>query len=115
MLERIDLGPNSTWCLEAKRETWLLVLSGGANAGSFDVAAADAVFAQSDRVDIRAGPIGMVGLVAYTGIGPVPNLLRRLTQLGAKSATRPQAIGVQTSHPSSKGGLNKQARLETTQ
>ena len=87
VLERIDLPPNSTWCLEAKRETWLLVLSGDANAGSFDVAAADAVFAQSDRVDIRAGTIGMVGLVAYTGIGPVPNLLRRLTQPGAKSAT----------------------------
>ena len=30
VLERIDLAPNSTWCLEAKRETWLLVLSGGA-------------------------------------------------------------------------------------
>ena len=28
-LERIDLAPNSAWCLEAKRETWILVLSGG--------------------------------------------------------------------------------------
>ena len=41
-------------------------------AGSFDVATADAIFAQSDRVDIHAGTTGMVGLVAYTGIGPVP-------------------------------------------
>jgi hypothetical protein len=45
VLERIDLAPSSHWCLEAKRETWLLVLSGAA-AGSLDVARADAVFAQ---------------------------------------------------------------------
>ena len=63
-----------SWCLEAERETWLLALSGDAVAGSFDVAAGDAVFAQSDRVDIHAGKIGMVGLVAYTGIGPLPQL-----------------------------------------
>ncbi|HEY4580845.1 MAG TPA: class I mannose-6-phosphate isomerase, partial [Candidatus Acidoferrales bacterium] len=75
VFERIDLAPNSNWCLEAERETWFLVLSGGAVAGSFDVAAADAVFAQSDRVDIHAGTIGMVGLVAYTGAGPLPHLL----------------------------------------
>jgi hypothetical protein len=47
VLERIDLPPNSTWSLEAKRETWLLVLKGDAVAGSLDVAVADAVFAQS--------------------------------------------------------------------
>ena len=37
VFERIDLAPNSAWCLEAERETWLLVLSGSAHAGSFDV------------------------------------------------------------------------------
>lgn len=78
VLERIELVPDSRWCLEAKRETWLLVLSGDAVAGSNDVTTADAIFAQSDRVDIRAGKTGMVGLVAYTGIGPISNLLRRL-------------------------------------
>jgi mannose-6-phosphate isomerase len=77
VLERIDLPPNSTWCLEAKRETWLLVLSGGAMAGPFDVAPADAVFAQADQVHIHAGTNGMVGLVAYTGVGPIPHLLLR--------------------------------------
>jgi mannose-6-phosphate isomerase len=87
-LERIDLAPNSVWCLEAKRETWLLVLSGGASADSFDVAATDVVFANSDRVDIHAGAAGMMGLVAYTGIGPVVNLLRRLTQPGPSDARR---------------------------
>src|SRR5271170_8333110 len=55
VFERIDLAPNSSWCLDADRETWLLVLSGSVIAGSFDVATGDALFAQSERVDIRAG------------------------------------------------------------
>jgi mannose-6-phosphate isomerase len=73
--ERIDLAPNSAWSLEAIHETWLLVISGSARAGSFDVTTGDAIFAQSDRVNIRAGTDGLAGLVAYTG-GPVPQLLQ---------------------------------------
>ena len=73
--EKIDLAPNSAWRLEAKRETWLLVRSGSAIAGSFAVAAGDAVFAQSDRVAIRAGTAGLSGLLAYTG-GLVPEVLQ---------------------------------------
>lgn len=73
--ERIDLTPNSAWCLEAKHETWLLVVSGSARAGSFDVATGDAVFAHSDHVNIRAGRDGLAGLVAYTG-RLVPQLLK---------------------------------------
>lgn len=65
--ERIELAPNSAWSLAAEPETWLLVISGSARAGSFDLAARDAVFAQSDRVNIRAGGSGLTGLVAYTG------------------------------------------------
>lgn len=73
--ERIDLAPNSAWCLEAEQETWLLVISGSARAGSFDVTTGDAVLAQSDRINIRAGENGLAGLVAYTG-GLVPELLQ---------------------------------------
>ena len=73
--EKIDLAPNSTWRLEANRETWLLVIGGGARTGPFDVAIGDAVFAQSDRVAIRAGAAGLSGLLAYTG-GLVPELLQ---------------------------------------
>jgi mannose-6-phosphate isomerase len=65
--ERIDLAPNSAWCLKASQETWFLVVSGSACVGSFDLAAGDAVFAQSDRVDIRAGKAGLAALVAYPG------------------------------------------------
>jgi mannose-6-phosphate isomerase len=97
VLERIDLAPASHWCLEAKRETWFLVLSGGGVAGSFDVAPADAVFAQSDRIDIHAGTSGMVGLAAYTGIGPVPHLLRRLAQPGPTQAMRQSKVPAPTS------------------
>ena len=67
VFEKIDLPRNSAWCLGADRETWLLVLSGGAGTGSFDVIIGDAVFVRSDRVNIHAGTIGMVGLVAYSG------------------------------------------------
>jgi mannose-6-phosphate isomerase len=77
VLERIELPPGSALRLEADRETWLLVVSGSARAGRFDIAAGDAVFAQSDSVDIRAGAEGMASLVAYTGVGgPVPRLLQ---------------------------------------
>jgi mannose-6-phosphate isomerase len=73
--EKIDLAPKSAWCLEAKQETWLLVISGSARTGSFDVAMGDAIFAQSDRVDIRAGMAGLSGLLAYAG-GLDPELLQ---------------------------------------
>jgi mannose-6-phosphate isomerase len=96
VLERIDLAPDSHWCLEAKRETWLFVLSGGGVAGSFDVAPADAVFAQADRIDIHAGASGMAGLAAYTGIGPVPHLLRRLAEPGPTRATLQSKVQVPT-------------------
>jgi mannose-6-phosphate isomerase len=91
VFERIDLAPNSAWRLEAERETWLLVVNGSARAGSFDVAMGDVVFAQSDRVDIRAGTAGMAGLVAYTGVGLVPDLLQRLGQPDARDARQRQA------------------------
>ena len=102
------MAPDSHWCLEAKRETWLLVLSGGGVAGSFDVAPANAVFAQSDRIDIHAGTSGMMGLAAYTGIGPVPHLLRRLAQPDSTHAMRQSKISGADVPQSSKGGLNRQ-------
>lgn len=97
VLERITLAPNSNWCMDAKRETWLLVLSGGAVAGSFDVARTDAIFAQLDRVDIHAGINGMVALAAYTGIGPVPHLLRRLVRTSAMDVVQASKVQVPTS------------------
>jgi len=65
--EKIDLAANSTWCLATSRETWLLAISGSARTGSFEIAIGDAVFAQADRLDIRAGELGLSGLLAYAG------------------------------------------------
>lgn len=82
--ERIELAPRSAFHLEAERETWLLVVSGSARVGKFDVATGDAVFAQSDSVEILAGPHGMTSLVAYPGVGrPVPHLLESPAQSSA--------------------------------
>jgi|SRR5580704_5859335 mannose-6-phosphate isomerase len=92
VFERIDLAANSSWYLEAERETWLLVLSGSAVAGSFEVAQGDALFAQLDRVEIDAGASGMVGLVAYTGRSPVSHLLQRLTRVGPIDVGRPRGL-----------------------
>ena len=74
VFERIDLAPRSNRYLEAKQETWLLVIRGSARAGTFELMTGDAIFAQSDRINLHAGGTGLVALVAYTG-GLVPELL----------------------------------------
>ncbi|HZS57297.1 MAG TPA: class I mannose-6-phosphate isomerase [Bryobacteraceae bacterium] len=73
--ERIDLASNSIWRLEAERETWLLVISGSGRAGPFGMDVGDAIFLQSDRINIHSGKTGLVALLACTG-GDVPKLLR---------------------------------------
>jgi mannose-6-phosphate isomerase len=81
VLEHIVLAPDSAWCLDATRETWMFVLNGIANAGSYDLVRGDTIFAQSERVDLEAGRIGVECLVAYTGAGgAAPLLLQRIAQ-----------------------------------
>jgi mannose-6-phosphate isomerase len=105
MFERIDLPPNSEWCLEAKKEAWLLVVDGSACTASFDVVKGDAIFAQSDHVNIHVGTLGMVGLVAYTGLGLVPDLLQRLAQTPESNARRLQEALAPTSFTAAKAAL----------
>lgn len=76
VLERIDLPANSNWSLDAKRETWLLVIEGRARIGSISASVGEAVFAEADRADIQAGPDGMSGLIAYPGPDPMMALLQ---------------------------------------
>ena len=73
--EKIDLSSDSAWHLRVEQETWFLVINGSARAGSFDVTIGDAVFMQSDRVDIHVGANGLTGLLAYAGGGQAPGLL----------------------------------------
>ena len=99
MFEKFDLPPNSAWGLKAARETWLLVLSGGARTGSFDVATGDAVFMQADHVNIETGTTGLTGLSAYTGIGPIPDLLQLLGQPDVKDTRRAHEVRLRSSLP----------------
>jgi len=112
VFERIDLRPNSHWRLEADRETWLLVISGDAVAGTFDVVKGDALFAQSDHVDINAGAHGMASLVAYTGGGPISHLLKPIAQPGSISVGQLQEMPAPTSPTQIKAAANN-GRLET--
>lgn len=95
--ERIELAPGLTVRLDAERETWLLVIGGRARAGKFGVAIGDAVFAQSDGIDIQAGPEGLAGLVAYTGAGPVPQLLRHPAQSSIRDVAPVDGIQMRSS------------------
>ena len=85
IFERINLPANTSWRMEAERETWLLVLRGSALAGTFNVAAGDAIFGQSDHIKIQAGSTGVVALVAYTGMGgPVPHMLQPISRASSE-------------------------------
>ena len=113
VFERLDLPPDSAWRLDAERETWLLVVSGGARVGSFDLAPGDAVFAQADRTEIHPGATGMVGLVAYTGASPLPHLLQRAARPSSPDRERRQEEHVPVSLTRAKAAPTG-ARLETT-
>ena len=75
VLERIDLPANSNWTLDAKRETWILLIEGHARIGLISASVGDAVFAEADRADIAVGPARMSGLIAYPGPDPAMPLL----------------------------------------
>jgi mannose-6-phosphate isomerase len=114
VLERLDLAANSTWSLDAERETWLLVIGGSARIGSLDLAAGDAVFAQADRTEIHPGAGGMVCLVAYTGVGLLPHLLQCLGQPSPADEGRRADVQVPISVTTAKAAPAGM-RLEKTQ
>ena len=76
IMEKIDLPPNSSWRLEIDRETWILVLSGDAKTGSFDIATGDAIFAEANTLELHAGSNRFVALLAHTGTGRAPEMLQ---------------------------------------
>jgi mannose-6-phosphate isomerase len=115
VVERIELPPDSTWRLDGERETWLLVLSGDARTKSFDMTTGDALFVQSDSVDLHAGPTGLAGLVAYTGKDPVPILLQRARQSGAADQRPPQATHAPSIFPRANTTTSTNDRLELSQ
>ncbi len=76
VLERIDLPANSHWTLDAKRETWILVIEGHTQIGPISASVGDVVFAEADRAEIAVGPAGSNCLIAYSGPDPVMPLLQ---------------------------------------
>ncbi len=104
VLERIDLPANSSWTLNATRETWILVIEGHARVERTSLMVGDAAFAEADRAGIYVGPDGMSALLAYPGPDPVVALLEdsgeHMTKSASTSAARlskPEAIvGVRT-------------------
>jgi mannose-6-phosphate isomerase len=95
VLERIDLPAYSKWSLDAKRETWILMIEGRARIGSISASVGDAVFAEADHADIAAGPAGMSGLMAYPGPDPTIALLQEsgeqmITSAGALVRRSPE-------------------------
>ncbi len=90
VFERLELEPDSSWRLDASRETWVFILNGGARVGDFDVVRGEALFAQAERAELRAGETGVVCLVGYTGDGgPLPQLLRRIEPKRTTNARHP--------------------------
>lgn len=104
VLERIDLPANSSWAVNAKRETWILVIEGHARVGRTSMTVGDAVFAEADRVGIDVGADGMSALLAYPGPDPVVALLEdsgeHMTKSACTSAARSskpeEIVGVRT-------------------
>ena len=110
VLERIELPPDTSWCLEAERETWCLVLSGRGHTGSYEVTVGDVVFAQSDRVNVVTGTVGMTLLLAYSGVGPIPHLLQRLKPSILTQMRRPKEGPAPPTYTQASNGLAHEER-----
>lgn len=110
VLERIELRAGSTWRLGAYVETWLIVIDGGGRAGPFDIAKGDAIFAQSDRVDILVGATGMSCLVAYASSSASPDLLQSVT--GPTEKRTRQSSRAPTHHIVGRRGMKTQGNLQ---
>jgi mannose-6-phosphate isomerase len=87
VVELIDLPANSTWALNADRETWILAIEGRARIGSTNMSVGDAVFIEADRSGIEVGADGMRGLMAYPGPDPAVALLQGAGELTKHAGT----------------------------
>jgi mannose-6-phosphate isomerase len=76
VFESIELTPNSVWTLETEQETWLLVVKGSARAGTSNITIGDAMFVESDSLEIRTGDLWLQILVAYPDTAPAKALLQ---------------------------------------
>ena len=68
VLEQIDLPAASVWILDARKETWIVVIEGHGQIASTKVSVGQAVFAEADHVEIEVGPGGLRALLAYPNV-----------------------------------------------
>jgi mannose-6-phosphate isomerase len=79
LFERVELSPGSVWMLNAKLETWILNTAGKSFIGDFEISIGEALFLEQERVEIRAGDLGITMLVAYLSDGrPMRELLTQV-------------------------------------
>jgi mannose-6-phosphate isomerase len=77
VLERIDLPPDSIWQIRAACEAWMLILEGQVRVGFMNAFIGEAIFLEADCARIKAGPEGLMGLIAYVSPAPLPDLLHK--------------------------------------
>ena len=110
VLEKIKLQPGSRWVLDAKRETWMLVLEGHARIGAIDAVKGEAVFIEDERIYIEVGSDGLEGLLAYTGPDADLGLLEQLDDTPTIATGRTLTASAQQESP---GKTHKQPEAQT--
>lgn len=110
VLEKIKLRPVSRWVLDAKRETWMLVLEGHGRIGAIDAVKGEAVFIKDERIYIEVGSDGLEGLLAYTGPDADLGLLAQLDDTPTIATGRTLRASAQQESP---GTTHKQPEAQT--
>ena len=72
-LELIELSPHAGAHLHSDRETWLLVLEGGARVQDLDAKSGQALFLDREIVGVTAGAHGLKALAAYDSPHVLPD------------------------------------------
>lgn len=112
VLERIVLPPESIWCLEADRETWLLALSGSATIGSVKIVAGGAIYAEAETAGIRMDAASLTCLIAYAG-DVARNLLQKHTQPYSDDASTSERVLTPSPIPTDDGAATRGRKGET--
>ncbi len=86
VLERLDLAAGSTWQLDARHETWLVVIAGNAQLGPSQAGIGEGCFVEAQTMRIKAGGDGLSCLVAYEAAKPSHDLLRALDASAAPAS-----------------------------
>jgi mannose-6-phosphate isomerase len=86
VFERIILAAGSSWELDARHETWLVVIAGSARLGPSQAGVGEGCFIEAQPMRIEAGQDGLTCLVAYAAATPSHDLLRALVDGDAVAA-----------------------------